>query len=381
MSTTYDELVNAEAFRRALLQGNDTQAAIASYVRAAPALDTPVPQGPVAGAVHQADLGEKSDKLSAASPRVQSTLSLRMTHIPLAMVQGFDPEQHPLVTVALKHEGGKAIKLRSRCWVEAYSSESVCTIELAPKGQWAHRHLPTFSPFLLRNVAHPVRATVHVDLTSLDGMHLLDHTSFRVWLLPCTTVVLSELDPAEGKWRSLRNHLTSWVTPDDASVTRLLRSAADRTAARQLVGYQPSATSTSQVQAMFEALHAHGLTYVNSINAVGTEGIAVQRVRPPRESLRVKAANCLDGAVLYASLMEAASLQAGIVLIPGHAFAAWRVQRDGDWQFLETTLTASGQFDQAVEVGAAEFKAFEAEGKARLLDISQLRRQGYFTAV
>ena len=43
----------------------------------------------------------------------------------------------------------------------------------------------------------------------------------------------------------------------------------------------------------------------------------------PRESLADKEANCINGTVLFASLLEGISMSPAIVLVPGHAFLAW----------------------------------------------------------
>jgi hypothetical protein len=75
-------------------------------------------------------------------------------------------------------------------------------------------------------------------------------------------------------------------------------------------------------------------------------------IRLPGETLRQRSANCIDGTLLMASMLEAASLNPGIVLIPGHAFLAWETQdRSGNWDYLETTLVSSKSFAEAQQVG------------------------------
>ena len=88
---------------------------------------------------------------------------------------------------------------------------------------------------------------------------------------------------------------------------------------------------------------------MDSVIDFGTRpGQITPRTRLPRESLRHKSTNCIDGTVLMASLLEAASLQPAIVLVPGHAFVAWETWDGTDeWDYLETTMIASHDFEEA----------------------------------
>jgi hypothetical protein len=89
--------------------------------------------------------------------------------------------------------------------------------------------------------------------------------------------------------------------------------------------------------------------------------------------------------VLYASLLELANLQPLLVIVPGHAFVAWRTWQDtDDYEFLETTMTGTHDFDAALEAGARQFNEaraksyfgrglFDSEGFARLIDVAACR--------
>jgi len=118
---------------------------------------------------------------------------------------------------------------------------------------------------------------------------------------------------------------------------------------------------------MYEALVAHRITYVNSIITFTADPSTFnQRVRLPRETLANRSANCIDGTLLLASLLEAVSLNPAIVIIPGHAFLAWETARDSNtWRHLETTLLSSASFEEACESAEqtfAEWKAADTDG-------------------
>ena len=102
---------------------------------------------------------------------------------------------------------------------------------------------------------------------------------------------------------------------------------------------------------------------MNSVLSFSPEdGWSSQRVRLPRQTLASTNANCIDGTVLFASLLEAITLRPAIVLVPGHAFVAWQTNPadDESWRYLETTLVGTKSFEDASSVGTARASAFSA---------------------
>ena len=156
---------------------------------------------------------------------------------------------------------------------------------------------------------------------------------------------------------------------------------------RRIWGYQgkpdPEATAT-QVKAVFDTLKEAGIAYVDSVIDFGAgPGQVTQRTRLPRESLRHRSANCIDGTVLFASLLECASLHAAIVLAPGHAFVGWETRRGSDvWDYLETTMINSADFEaarqraRALYQQAAEHLQSDDDPIPRVLKLNDLRAQG-----
>jgi hypothetical protein len=115
-----------------------------------------------------------------------------------------------------------------------------------------------------------------------------------------------------------------------------------------------------------------------------------QRTRLPAEVLQSKNAQCLEGTILFATLLEAIGLEPIIVRVPGHAFVGWKPnQRDGakpgDIAFVETTMVHNAKFEDATRVAlnrvleekkAGHF-AKGIYGPAFMLDLSDLRKQGF----
>ena len=90
-------------------------------------------------------------------------------------------------------------------------------------------------------------------------------------------------------------------------------------------------------------------------------------------------ANCIDGAVLFASLLEGSSLNAALVLVPGHAFVAWEAwEGSDDWRFLETTMIGGHDFEAACLSGERQHEQAKLFDSARLVmhRLGDLRARG-----
>jgi hypothetical protein len=280
---------------------------------------------------------------------VDAEVLLRQSHVPTGIVHLLDGEETPLVTFRIRYLGDEPVRLRLTSFVEAYSAQAVDTIELHYDESVEISHLPTFFPGRIRPVTEMTRATLHIRIDDLDG-NTEQHSTFPIWLLARNSAYLGVRDPATGRWIDFAPYLAAWVTPNAPEMMALLRRAAELHPQRQMVGYQVDAAGVeAQVEAVFEALKEAEIVYVNSVLAFGaTEGTYLQRVRLPREALEQRSANCLDGTLLMASLLEAASLNPGLVLVPGHAFLAWETQDGGGaWDYVETTMIGSDSFEAA----------------------------------
>jgi hypothetical protein len=295
---------------------------------------------------------------------LEAKIHLRMAHVPTAICHLFNREAHPLVSCSVRNAGnGGARRVRVTTHVEGYSARAVDTAELSPHKEYVFRQIPTFFPEQLRGVTELTRATLNVLVEDLDGKVEL-HRTEPIWLLARTTAPLAVQDPKTGEWQDLTPYCGAFVTPNAPSLMHYLRVAADFHPDDRLIGYQGDESQVEdQVKAIFMALKINaGITYVNSvIDFNPDQGSASQRVRLPRESLADKQANCIDGTVLFASLLEGISMSPAIVIVPGHAFVAWETwQNSNQWKYLETTMIGTRLFDQAcvsAENTAAHYKS------------------------
>lgn len=312
--------------------------------------------------------------------RVQAVL--HMSHIPTGIVHLLNPDQTPLVSFCLEYTGPEYVRLRLTSFIEGYSARVVNTVELLSEQTIHVKQLPTFFPDRLEHITELTRGTLHILIEDLDrGVE--QETTSPIWLLARTSAYNGVEDISDGSWVDLSPYYAAWVTPNRIEVMSLLRKAADRISDRAIVGYQVDDNGVDeQVKAIFDALKAEEITYVSSVLSFGaTRGEYMQRIRLPRESLAMKSANCIDATVLMASVLEAASLNAGLVLVPGHAFVAWERQDGiGQWSFLETTMIGTHDFEAARLSGESQAAKWRARSEQtgepyyfRLLPLPELR--------
>lgn len=346
------------------------------------------PNSPTTGVLWQSLKTEvaPSERGKAMGPHTTGltvTARLRMAQVPTSIVHLLDASKHPLISLRIHNGRHQTARVRLTSFVDGYSAHAIDTVEIPPGKEEELHHLPTFFPERLATVTEICRASLRIQIDDLDGKTEQERT-FPLWFLAKTSALLHVSDPSTGLPRNLMSYLAAWVTPNVPAIFELLRSAAANLRDGSIASYQVDAKGVAaQVKAIYDALQSTGITYVNSVLSFGPiPGVLAQRIRLPRESLTHRSANCIDGTVLFASVLEAASLHPAIVLIPGHAFLAWETTKGtNQWEYLETTLLGSKSYDKAVEQGRKLAQVYQELAKTRpgsfvRLPLQELRAQG-----
>ncbi len=102
------------------------------------------------------------------------------------------------------------------------------------------------------------------------------------------------------------------------------------------------------LQAVFRTISQRGARYSN-IGRAYFDGW--QRVRRPAETLEARAANCMDGSFLFASVLELIGMEPVILYDPGHAYVGVRASRGGSrvWA-IETTGVGTVGAEEAYRI-------------------------------
>lgn len=194
--------------------------------------------------------------------------------------------------------------------------------------------------------------------------------------------------------------LATFVAPNHPALLPLLQSMAQHvgvaTGRPALDGYQSG--SPERVRAMLAACHdavvAAGITYVVAPPSFERAG---QKVRTPEQVVGERLGTCLDLALLYAALLEAAGLQPFVVVQRRHAFVGvWTVpaatpqvelgpavelkkrREVGALLVLECTLACAGQAAPFAQAQAVAEKQLENDAEFLLaIDVAAARSRGF----
>jgi hypothetical protein len=343
----------------------------------------------LAAALAEADEPQKSETRGSASRgrflgekttglRVEA--KLQMDPLPTGAYHLMDPETDPLLTVNVENTSREIRRICVKSHLEGLSAQAVRTIEIEPRKQATFNLQPTLFPERARAITEIQRATLHVLVEDLDGK-VERHDTYPINCLARTASFNAVRRPDTGEMLDLSHYYGAWVTPHADTVQERIRRAVELAPDRRMLGYQGDPDLvTGQVAALYQALRETEIVYVNSVIDYGASaGMTTQRTRLPRESIAMRSANCIDGTVLLASLMEGVSLNPAIVLVPGHAFVGWEVWHGSDeWRFLETTMIGSADFEAACQSGQRQHEQLSKFGrdKIKLHSLTDLRSRG-----
>ena len=118
---------------------------------------------------------------------------------------------------------------------------------------------------------------------------------------------------------------------------------------RRFLGYQSGtpASVDKQVYALWHVLQKRNFKYSSISNSsLSSNVVYSQRVRTFDDAFSTSQINCVDGSVLFASLLRAVNITPVLVQMPGHMFVGYyRDKEHKDLTFLETTMIGDVYLD------------------------------------
>ncbi len=232
-----------------------------------------------------------------------------------------------------------------------------------------------------------LRRTTQMEPRSFVATLVVDGRSEAQATLVCTVHSVNEavsriLVQPSGQWLDTTVCFAAYVNEDHPLINSILQEALGAGSVRAFTGYQFGAQSTAlQAQAIWNALAARGLSYVNVATDSGTSAnVSTQYVRFLDQSVRDKGANCVDASVLFASILRRIGLRPVLLFKPGHCFTGYYDAPEGGRILaFETTMLGGSSFGAAVEEGAKELQAtlpFLGSQQYSVVDIALCRQQG-----
>ncbi len=280
------------------------------------------------------------------------------------------------VAITVTNSSDRPLRDRITVQVPGWSDQEIQIAELAVGEKHTYLFAPSFLPRFYGNTEIKA-ATALVTATDPAG-NLTFQGTVPVRLRPVQ-------DMYWGPDFKYAPFIASWVTPHNPQVERVLTRAKEFMPGRRLPGYEDgksealqSQQTVAQAKAIYRALQQQGISYVKSSLTLGSHDDWSERVRYPRESLKAKSANCIDGALMYASLFENLDMDPLIVLVPGHAYVGVRLTRRSQrFLYIETSLTGRSSFEVAVNSAQKGLARFD-RSQMTFIGIGDARRAGIY---
>lgn len=142
----------------------------------------------------------------------------------------------------------------------------------------------------------------------------------------------------------------AYVDEDNRLIDEVLREALNTRFVRRFQGYQggTAASVDQQVFALWYVLQQRNFRYSSIANSsLSSNVVFSQRVRTFAQALRSSQVNCVDGSVLFASLLRAINITPTLIKTPGHMYVGYRKEQGSpDLTFLETTMIGDIDLDE-----------------------------------
>ena len=138
----------------------------------------------------------------------------------------------------------------------------------------------------------------------------------------------------------------AYVNEENPMIDQLLREALNTRIVNRFLGYQSKAKGAvdKQVYALWNILQKRNFRYSSVSNtSLSSNVVFSQRVRTFDDALESSQINCVDGSVLFASLLRAINIDPILVRTPGHMFVGYYT--DKHMNFLETTMIGDVDLD------------------------------------
>jgi hypothetical protein len=209
-----------------------------------------------------------------------------------------------------------------------------------------------------------------VQSTLLCSLHSVNEAVSRIFIA------------SSGQWQDTSVCFAAFVNEDHPWINSVLQEAVAAGGVRGFTGYQGGTQAVlQQAQAIWDALAARGLSYVNVATDSGTSPlVSTQYVRFLDQSVHDQGANCVDASVLFASILRRIGLRPVLIFRPGHCFTAFYDSADATHLVaFETTMLGGSSFASAVAEGGRELQAafpFLGTPQYSIVDIALCRQQG-----
>ncbi|WP_300700680.1 hypothetical protein [Bacteroides sp.] len=255
---------------------------------------------------------------------------------------------NPKSCIAVRIRSGKAYsKVRVEVAETPFFSRSVSEFVLAkprteytiyPDVIWNYEALKQI------NQAEPISVAITVEMNGKDLGQRVRTFSVRS-INECLLGYVSN----GTKFHDTGIFFAAYVNEENPMIDQLLREALNTRIVNRFLGYQAGSADAvdKQVYALWNVLQKRNFRYSSVSNtSLSSNVVFSQRVRTFDDALESSQINCVDGSVLFASLLRAINIEPILVRTPGHMFVGYYTDSNHkDMNFLETTMIGDVDLD------------------------------------
>ena len=290
-----------------------------------------------------------SDSVATWNPKIDDTIFPAVI-LSTSSLQGMKSnvigDPHSLIGIVIKPNLPNA-RVHVEIRVDGLSETSSYDATLAEANQ-QYTVAPTvrFDTLKLAALEQPLPTTV-VFSVKVNGVDLGQKTR-QVQVRAVNDVPFLVTD-AQGHAKDVSPLFAAFVNENSPVIEEILKEALQWNSVKNFSGYQGSAADVEmQVFAVWNVLQRHQVKYSSITTASGfSDTIHSQTVRFVDDTWRMNQANCVDGSVLFASVLYKIGIFPVLVKLPSHMFVGYYTDGKSygtlqNLQFLETTLVGAG---------------------------------------
>ena len=258
---------------------------------------------------------------------------------------------NPKSCVAIKLKSGRANTLvRIELAETPFYARSVSTFVL-PKERTEYIIYPDilwrYNALRDNEQAEPISVVANVEVDGKDLGQKVRTFSVRS-INECLLGFNKQLPDGRTRYVSTRLFYAAYVNEENPLIDKVLREALNTRIVRRFLGYQSTPEMVDkQVYALWYVLQKRNFKYSSvSYSSLSSNVVYAQRVRTFEDALNSSQINCVDGSVLFASLLRAINITPVLVQMPGHMFVGYYTDSaKKNLTFLETTMIGDVDLD------------------------------------
>ena len=258
---------------------------------------------------------------------------------------------NPKSCVAIKLKSGRAnTVVRIELAETPFYARSVSTFVL-PKEHTEYIIYPDilwrYNALRDNEQAEPVSVVANVEVDGKDLGQKVRTFSVRS-VNECLLGFNKQLADGRTRYVSTRLFYAAYVNEENPLIDKVLREALNTRIVRRFLGYQSTPEMVDkQVYALWYVLQKRNFKYSSvSYSSLSSNVVYAQRVRTFEDALNSSQINCVDGSVLFASLLRAINITPVLVQMPGHMFVGYYTDSaKKNLTFLETTMIGDVDLD------------------------------------